>query len=126
MTEEQFEKFLSMMQAQMQAQTAAMQSQADSLAKIATAISGADGTGNLSTEVKRLRNVVALDAALSLSRSRSTENTPLQENGGLAGAIKDIENFSETGKTPENWKDYVTNEIYVKTFSGKPLKMEEI
>lgn len=74
----------------------------------------------------QLKNVLVLNTALSLSKTRSTENMPLQEEGGLAGAIEDIGKFLDSGKTPENWKDNVTNEIYIKTFSGKPLKVEEI
>lgn len=125
MTDEQFEKFMSMMQGQMQTQTDALQAQAKALEKIASALAGTEAAG-ITSEIKRLRNVEMLNTALSLCRSRSTENTPLQESGGLSGAIDDIDKFSETAKTPENWKDYVTNEIYIKTFSGKPLKIENI
>lgn len=123
MTDEQFERLLQTIQAQ----TRALEAQAEALAKIATAVASTETIHTeLATEIKQLRNVNVLGTALSLCRSRSTENKPLQENGGLAGAIADICKFVDTGKTPENWKDYITNEIYVKTFSGKPLKMEEI
>lgn len=123
MTDEQFEKFMAMMQAQ----TAAIQAQAEALAKIANAVAGMESAqAELMAEIKRVRNVGVLSTALSLCRSKSTENTPLQESGGLSGAIDDINKYCDTAKTPDNWKDYVTNEIYVKTFSGKPLKFEKI
>ena len=113
MTDEQFEKFTAMMQAQ----TEAMQAQTKVLEKILT---------DLGSEIKFLRKAETLKTALDLCKTRSTENVPLQEEGGLAGAIEDIGKFLESGKTPENWKDSVTNEIYIKTFSGKPLKVDEI
>ena len=109
MTDVQFEKFLELMQAQTEA------------------INNLNAT--LSTEVetlKKLKDVSLLGTALNLCKTRSTENVPLQEEGGLAGAIEDIGKFLESAKTPENWKDSVTNEIYIKTFSGKPLKVDEI
>ena len=84
---------------------------------------------SLSAQVEALnkfKDVALLGTALGLCKTRSTENVPLQEEGGLAGAIEDIGKFLESGKTPENWKDSVTNEIYIKTFSGKPLKVDEI
>ena len=110
MTDEQFEKFMAMMQAQ----TEAINRLADSLAP------------SICNEINALRKVEVLNTALSLCKSKSTENTPLQESGGLTGAINDINKFCDTAKTPDNWKDYVTNEIYIKTFSGKPLKIEDI
>ena len=84
---------------------------------------------SLSAQVEalnKLKDVSLLGTALGLCKTRSTENVPLQEEGGLAGAIEDIGKFLDSGKTPENWKDSVTNEIYIKTFSGKPLKVDEI
>ena len=74
----------------------------------------------------QLRSVLVLNTALGLCKTRSTENIPLQEEGGLAGAIEDIGKFIDGAKVPENWNDSVTNEIYVKTFSGKPLKVDQI
>ena len=106
MTDEQFAEFMSMMQGQMQAQTDALKSVAEALTK--------------------LKSVEILNTALSLCKTRSTENTPLQEQGGLVGAIEDIGKFIDESKMPDNWKDYITNEIYIKTFSGKPLKVDEI
>jgi hypothetical protein len=102
MTDEQFERLLQTIQAQ----TRALEAQAEALNKF--------------------KDVALLGTALGLCKTRSTENVPLQEEGGLAGAIEDIGKFLDTGKTPENWKDSVTNEIYIKTFSGKPLKVDEI
>lgn len=102
MTDEQFSLFLDAINAQ----TDAIKAQTQAFAQ--------------------LKNVLVLNTALSLSKTRSTENIPLQEEGGLAGAIEDISKFLDGAKVPENWKDSITNEIYVKTFSGKPLKMEEI
>ena len=102
MTGEQFRLFLDAINAQ----TDAIKAQTQALAQ--------------------LKSVLVLNTALSLSKTRSTENIPLQEEGGLAGAIEDIGKFLEESKVPENWKGNITNEIYVKTFSGKPLKMEEI
>lgn len=86
-------------------------------------------SATLSAQVEALnkfKDVSLLGTALGLCKTRSTENVPLQEEGGLAGAIEDIGKFLDSGKTPENWKDSVTNEIYIKTFSGKPLKVDEI
>ena len=109
MTDAQFEKFLESMQAQTEA------------------IKNLNATLSAQTEeLKKFKDVSLLGTALSLCKTRSTENIPLQEEGGLAGAIEDIGKFLESGKTPENWKDSVTNEIYIKTFSGKPLKVDEI
>ena len=102
MTDKQFEKFAAMMQAQ----TEAIQAQTQALTK--------------------LKNAMVLNTALSLSKTRTTENIPLQEEGGLAGAIEDIGKFVDGTKIPDNWKGSITNEIYIKTFSGKPLKIDEI
>ena len=84
---------------------------------------------SLSAQVEalnKLKDVSLLGTALGLCKTRSTENVPLQEEGGLAGAIEDIGKFIDGAKVPENWNDSVTNEIYVKTFSGKPLKVDQI
>ncbi len=128
MTDEQFEKFLTMIQSQMQAQTEAMQAQAIALEKIAaTLCSSEDGShSDLCSEIKFLRKAQILKAALDLCKSRTTDNLPLQEQGGLAGSIEDISAFVSTDKTPESWKEYTTSETYIKTFSGKPLKTEQI
>ena len=109
MTDVQFEKFLELMQAQ------------------TDAIKNLNSTLSAQVEaLNKFKNVALLGTALGLCKTRSTENVPLQEEGGLAGAIEDIGKFLDSGKTPENWKDSVTNEIYIKTFSGKPLKVDEI
>ena len=86
-------------------------------------------SATLSAQVETLtkfKDVAILNTALGLCKTRSTENIPLQEEGGLAGAIEDIGKFIDGAKVPENWNDSVTNEIYVKTFSGKPLKVDQI
>ncbi|MBO4435387.1 MAG: hypothetical protein J5791_00675 [Fibrobacter sp.] len=109
MTDEQFNIFMEAIKAQ----TEAIQNLNASLSAQVEALN-------------KLKDVSLLGTALGLCKTRSTENVPLQEEGGLAGAIEDIGKFLESGKTPENWKDSVTNEIYIKTFSGKPLKVDEI
>ena len=113
MTDEQFEKFTAMMQAQ----TEAMQAQTKVLEKILT---------DLGSEIKFLRKAETLKTALDLCKTRTTENLPLQEHDGLAGSIEDISKFVTTDKTPGNWKEYTTSETFIKTFSGKPLKTEQI
>ena len=102
MTDEQFSIFMDAMKAQTEAIKAQTQA------------------------FNQLRSVLVLNTALGLCKTRSTENIPLQEEGGLAGAIEDIGKFIDEAKVPENWNDSVTNEIYVKTFSGKPLKVDQI
>lgn len=109
MTDEQFNIFMEAIKAQ----TEAIQNLNASLSAQVEALN-------------KLKDVSLLATALGLCKTRSTENVPLQEEGGLAGAIEDIGKFLDSGKTPENWKDSVTNEIYIKTFSGKPLKVDEI
>jgi hypothetical protein len=109
MTDEQFNIFMEAIKAQ----TEAIQNLNASLSAQVEALN-------------KLKDVSLLGTALGLCKTRSTENVPLQEEGGLAGAIEDIGKFLDSGKTPENWKDSVTNEIYIKTFSGKPLKVDEI
>ena len=128
MTDEQFEKFMSMMQGQMQAQTDALLAQTNALEKIASVLAGAeDGShSDLCSEIKFLRKAEILKAALDLCKTRTTDNLPLQEQGGLTGSIEDISDFVNTGRTPENWKEYTTSETFIKTFSGKPLKTEQI
>ena len=128
MTDEQFEKFMSMIQSQMQAQTDALQAQANALDKLTATLCGTeDGAhSGLCSEIKFLRKAEILKAALDLCKSRTTDNLPLQEQGGLTGSIEDISAFVSTDRTPENWKEYTTSETYVKTFSGKPLKTEQI
>lgn len=128
MTDEQFERFTSMLQSQMQAQTDTLQAQTKVLEKISALLASAeDGThSDLCSEIKFLRQAEVLKTALELCKSRTTSNLPLQEQGGLAGSIGDISTFVSTGKTPENWNEYTTSETFIKTFSGKPLKTEQI
>ena len=109
MTDEQFEKFL-----------ASMQAQTEAIKNLNTTLSAQVEALN------KFKDVSLLGTALGLCKTRSTENVPLQEEGGLAGAIEDIGKFLDGGKAPKTWKDSVTNEIYIKTFSGKPLKVDEI
>lgn len=124
MTDEQFERFMSMMQSQ----TEALQAQTKALEKISSMLSNSqDGShSDLCSEIKFLRKAEILKAALDLCKSRTTANLPLQEQGGLAGSIEDISAFVSTDKTPESWKEYTTSETFIKTFSGKPLKTEQI
>ena len=109
MTDEQFNIFMEAIKAQ----TEAIQNLNASLSAQVEALN-------------KLKDVSLLGTALGLCKTRSTENVPLQEEGGLAGAIEDIGKFLDGGKAPKTWKDSVTNEIYIKTFSGKPLKVDEI
>ena len=123
MTDEQFDKLLS----EMQAQTKAMQAQAAAIDKLTATLSGSgDTTSDICTEIKALRKAETLKIALDLCKTRTTGNAPLQEQGGLVGSIKDISEFIDKGNTPESWKEYTANETYIKTFSGKPLKIDEI
>lgn len=129
MTDKQFKEFMEMVQGQMAAQTKAMKEQAKALNKMASAICSTDSEEkqeheDICSELKFLRNAAILQNAFTICKTRTSSNTLLQEQGGLTGAIADVTEFLKSSQTPESWNEYVINEIFVKTFCSKPLKVE--
>lgn len=111
MTDKQFKQFM----AQMQAQTDAIKALTDKVAEL---------TEKTTKQLQSLAKTDVLQTAMEFNKTRTVENEPLQEAKGLHGAINDIEKYVETSKTPPIWDKSVIKEIYVKTFSSKPLKLE--
>lgn len=113
MTDEQFKQFM----VQMQAQTDAIRALTDKVAEL---------TEKTAMQLQSLAKTGVLQAALEINKTHTVENEPVQEAKGLHGAIDDIQKYVETSNTPPIWDKSVTSEIFVKTFSSKPLKLERI